>query len=151
TVEQWISGIARRGVQSFLRKERRRHSLLLLTGDLPLDVATDATQETHVAKHDLENQMFSFLPPEERVVVIRQAHDGNSLRGIAADEGISVSTAVARYDRGMQRLKQLNDERKSGMPFPVPAGFFAEGRSDTSGPPPELFERTWRRAVELGL
>jgi RNA polymerase sigma-70 factor, ECF subfamily len=147
TPKQWLSGIVRRQVKSFLRRWNKLPSRAA-GDDLP-DVPDPAwTPEEEVSLHDLAVRAFSVLPDEERRVVLLIEIERLTLREAAEREGISASTAFERHKRGMAALRDAagrEDQASCGvLVFPLAAG--------DSAPPPAFVEQAWRRAVvELGL
>ena len=150
--EQWLSGIVRNEVRMLRRRARRRWQLW---ADEPSDVACmNPSPEERLSRQQLAhlaNQMWQFVPPEERRVVILHEFEGLTFRQIAEREEIAHSTAEARYERGMAKLRRADEEAACGVPFPLPASALAYlgADEDESGPPPELFERTWQALVPI--
>ena len=152
---QWLSGIVRREVKRFLRVQNRQ-PWFAAGDDLPDTPDGTATPEDEVSRRDLAEHVFAMLPAAERRVVILVELDHLTFREVAERERISPSTAYERHQRGMAALRDAAARSKEHglhavFPFPIAAAaiFGAEGGS---GPPPELEEQAWQRAVvELGL
>jgi RNA polymerase sigma factor (sigma-70 family) len=146
TLEAWISGIVRCEALELLRRQGKR--VPLSPDDVPSELAGEGpTPEEHVSLSELADQVFERLPPEERRVVILREVRGLSFRAIAALEGISPSTALARHTRGMAKIRQMAEEQARSGIVALPAAFADAGGDD--GPPPEVRERLWRRLAPL--
>jgi RNA polymerase sigma-70 factor (ECF subfamily) len=152
---QWLSGIVRREVKRFLRVQNKQ-PWFAAGDDLPETPAGTSTPEEEVSRRDLAEHVFSMLPPEERRVVILVEIDRLTFREVAEREGISPSTAYERHQRGMAALRDAAErsEQNGLHAFPLfPAAVAARfGAGGSAGPPPDLADRAWDRAVvELGL
>ena len=151
---QWLSGILRREVKRFLRMQNRQP--WFAAGDeLPDTPDATETPEDQVSRRDLAEHVFAMLPAEERRVVILVELDHLTLREVAERERIAPSTAYERHQRGMAALREAaarSQEHGLHAVLPIPLAMAMFGAAGGSGPPPELAERAWQRAVvELGL
>jgi hypothetical protein len=109
---------------------------VLVPGDVPRDIPTEALNpEDSVSLSLLAEYAFSFLPLEERRVVILHEFEGKPLRAIATMEKIVYSTVQARLKRGLARLQKANDEGTIGASFSAALGITGGAWSE---PPPEI-------------
>jgi RNA polymerase sigma-70 factor (ECF subfamily) len=90
---QWIAGIAHNAAIDFLRSQARGHVLI---GDVaPIDATREATSpEDSVSLSDFANQVLSFLPAEERRVVVLREIEERTFRDIATIRGSRCSGRV---------------------------------------------------------
>lgn len=123
TLRGWLCGIVRNEVRHFMRTHRRRahreneHAWLA-----SMDEAE--TPEDAVCTRDLFNHLIGDIPTEQRRIVILVRVAEHTIREAAAREGISHSTAHARYQAGMKAFteaaERYRNEQKSRGVVPLP-------------------------------
>jgi DNA-directed RNA polymerase specialized sigma24 family protein len=103
TPHQWVSGI----VAVELRASARRRGRVLgdLVRELP-EVLVESDVEPTVATQEI----LAAVPPAERRV-IELCVEGHTYREVAAREGISASTALARHHRGLALARRTEVKR----------------------------------------
>ena len=102
--QQWLSGIARREVQRFLRVSRRR-AFVVAHADLPDSPDGAPSPEDDVARTDFPDDLLFALSDAERRVVILLEFEGLTMREAAKREGVAPSTVHARHTKGMAALR----------------------------------------------
>lgn len=141
TLAQWLSAIARNAAADLLRAQGKDPASFAgpMPEDPPHEAPTPEETVTWSQLAELANHVFDLIPEKERRVVILHAIELHSFHAIAEIEKIAPSTAKARYDRGMAKLRRADQEGKlDGAILRIPGD---PGPPDT----PEAVERGWQR------
>lgn len=96
TPAAWLGGIIRHEVRNWCRRRRK------VPGDVVADLI-EVPVEDDVEDAIHAQELLAALPATERRVLLLSAA-GHTFREVAACEGISPSTALARLDRGLAAL-----------------------------------------------
>lgn len=102
----WMFTIARNLAMDFLRTQKREQSqdYELLENQLDFSYISDPTDRF------LLQEALEQLGTDERQIVLLYAVSGLKHREIAANLGIPLSTALSRYHRAIQKLKNILKE-----------------------------------------
>jgi RNA polymerase sigma factor (sigma-70 family) len=148
TPGQWLWGIARNQVRTYLRERGKQpvlvdHDLLDRQSEVPIP-------EESVSSQRLADRFLARLPTRQRRVVLLYEVAGCTYREIAALEGISKSDAERQHKAGMQALAAAVEQFKGegAVVSLMLAGLLA---GDEGGPPVEATELAWERVVQEGL
>ena len=107
-LQSWLYQIARNAVTDYYRKRRPD-----IGDEFNAEAVADSEEGTRNALHELAEclrPMIESLPPHYRDALVLAELDGLTQNEIARREGISVSGAKSRVQRGRAMLKDLLDE-----------------------------------------
>lgn len=150
---QWIHGFMVNFVRNYRRSKHKSNSRL---AELPLDLAdeTRTTEDKYVAerlRRLLHEDLFPQIELDLLTVLIARDLDDLDFKTIAEQQGIPISTAHDRYQRGIAALKAAyarHQRRQASrglvvMPFTI-AQVLAADRTIPDAPA-ELVRDTWSR------
>jgi RNA polymerase sigma-70 factor, ECF subfamily len=150
---QWLHGFMVNYVRNYRRRQQKNN---LRSAQLPLDLAdeTRTTEDTYMAerlRRLLHKHLFPQIDLDLLTVLIARDLDDLDFKTIAEQQGIPISTAHDRYQRGIVALKAAytRHQRKQQarglavMPFTI-AQLLAADRTIPDAPA-ELVRDTWSR------
>ncbi len=113
SLRSWLGGVLRNVRAASSRRDLRREARELRTARDEALAATDEVVLELALRRAVTDALLALEEPC-REVVFRRFYRDESLKAIAARQGISLSTAHARLERGLAALRQSLDARHGG-------------------------------------
>ena len=149
----WLGGFVVNVVRSFRRAEKRREQLVRELAEEAGTMVTpdEAGEVMEERRRILVDELLPQVPFDQRAVVIARDLDELEMRDIAEQQGIPLSTAYDRYERGRAALaraykKWQSRQRALGL-IVIPATLEQLLEADRTIPalPADEMEAAWRR------